>query len=156
MIGAVQTLEWVTIIVKLFLLVHRLAEDNKIPSAKDTAVYQSLIKEAQKEIIRQGYDIGEALVLCSCIHMNAVRIKLITDIVCFAINFYLLVLCTCNEASSSRVTQNIAPVQVIIDEAAMATEPESMAAVKLAIENVTLIGDHMQLQVRCLSWNMDL
>ena len=30
----------------------------------------------------------------------------------------------------------------------MATEPESMAAVKLALENVTLIGDHMQLQVR--------
>jgi len=57
-------------------------------------------------------------------------------------------LCTCNEASSSRITQNIAPVQVIIDEAAMATEPESMAAVKLALENVTLIGDHMQLQVR--------
>jgi len=47
-----------------------------------------------------------------------------------------------------RVTQNIAPVQVIIDEAAMATEPESMAAVKLALESVTLIGDHMQLQVR--------
>ena len=61
---------------------------------------------------------------------------------------YSVVLCTCNEASSARVTQNIAPVQVIIDEAAMATEPESMAAVKLAIENVTLIGDHMQLQVR--------
>ena len=41
-----------------------------------------------------------------------------------------------------RVTQNIAP------EAAMATEPESMAAVKLALKSVTLIGDHMQLQVR--------
>ena len=58
-----------------------------------------------------------------------------------------LVLCTCNEASSYRVTRNIAPVQVIIDEAAMATEPESMAAIKLASERVTLIGDHMQLQV---------
>jgi len=70
----------------------------------------------------------------------------------YRVFFYIvfLVLCTCNEASSSRITQNIAPVQVIIDEAAMATEPESMAAVKLALENVTLIGDHMQLQVRCL------
>lgn len=58
-----------------------------------------------------------------------------------------IVLCTCNEASSSRVTRNIAPVQVIIDEAAMATEPESMVAIKLASEHVTLIGDHMQLQV---------
>ena len=43
--------------------------------------------------------------------------------------------------------RNIAPVQVIIDEAAMATEPESMVAIKLASEHVTLIGDHMQLQV---------
>ena len=59
----------------------------------------------------------------------------------------ILVLCTCNEANSSRVTRNIAPVQVIVDEAAMATEPESMAAIKLASEHVTLIGDHMQLQV---------
>ena len=61
--------------------------------------------------------------------------------------FVSLVLCTCNEASSSRLTRNIAPVQVIIDEAAMATEPESMVAIKLASEHVTLIGDHMQLQV---------
>lgn len=58
-------------------------------------------------------------------------------------------LCTCNEASSSRVTKNIAAVQVIIDEAAMATEPESMVPIKLAMEQVTLIGDHMQLQVSC-------
>jgi len=61
-----------------------------------------------------------------------------------------VVLCTCNEASSARVSFNIAPVQVIIDEAAMATEPESMAAVKLASDSVTLIGDHMQLQVSML------
>ena len=65
--------------------------------------------------------------------------------------FVSLVLCTCNEASSSRVTRNVAPVQVIIDEAAMATEPESMVAIKLASEHVTLIGDHMQLQVPIVS-----
>ena len=58
-----------------------------------------------------------------------------------------LVLCTFNETSSSRVIQNIAPVQVIIDQAAMTTEPESMVAIKLASDHVTLIGDHMQLQV---------
>ena len=49
------------------------------------------------------------------------------------------------------MTRNIAPVQVIIDEAAMATEPESMVPIKLASEHVTLIGDHMQLQVSILS-----
>jgi len=64
------------------------------------------------------------------------------------------VLCTCNEASSSRVIRNVAPVQVIIDEAAMATEPESMVPIKLASERVTLIGDHMQLQVPILMWQI--
>ena len=33
----------------------------------------------------------------------------------------------------------------------MATEPESMVAIKLASEHVTLIGDHMQLQVPIIS-----
>ena len=54
--------------------------------------------------------------------------------------------CTCNEACSVRVVDNIEPVQLIIDEAAMATEPDAMIPIQLA-EHVTLIGDHMQLQV---------
>ena len=54
--------------------------------------------------------------------------------------------CTCNEACSVRVVDNIEPTQLIIDEAAMATEPEAMIPIQLA-EHVILIGDHMQLQV---------
>ena len=54
--------------------------------------------------------------------------------------------CTCNEASSVRVVDNIIPTHLIIDEAAMATEPEAMIPIQLA-EHVTLIGDHQQLQV---------
>ena len=54
--------------------------------------------------------------------------------------------CTCNEASSVRVVDNIVPTHLIIDEAAMATEPEAMIPIQLA-DHVTLIGDHMQLQV---------
>ena len=54
--------------------------------------------------------------------------------------------CTCNEACSVRVVNNIEPTQLIIDEAAMATEPEAMIPIQLA-EHVTLIGDHKQLQV---------
>ena len=57
------------------------------------------------------------------------------------------VFCTCTEAGSARVTKNIKPTHVIIDEAAMATEPEAMVPIHLA-DHVTLIGDHMQLQVR--------
>ena len=62
--------------------------------------------------------------------------------------------CTCNEACSVRVVNNIEPTHLIIDEAAMATEPEAMIPIQLA-GHVTLIGDHMQLQVckcvMCLS-----
>ena len=54
--------------------------------------------------------------------------------------------CTCSEAFSFRVVDNIEPTHLIIDEAAMATEPEAMIPIKMA-KHVTLIGDHMQLQV---------
>ena len=56
------------------------------------------------------------------------------------------VFCTCNEACSVRVVSNIEPTHLIIDEAAMATEPEAMIPIQLA-DHVTLIGDHKQLQV---------
>ena len=55
--------------------------------------------------------------------------------------------CTCSEASSVRVVDNIKPTHLIIDEAAMATEPEAMIPIQLA-DHVTLIGDHQQLQVQ--------
>ena len=54
--------------------------------------------------------------------------------------------CTCNEACSVRIVDNIEATHLIIDEAAMATEPEAMIPIQLA-NHVTLIGDHMQLQV---------
>ena len=56
-----------------------------------------------------------------------------------------IVLCTCNETSGHRFRRNIAPIQCIIDEAGMATEPEAVVALSQA-EQVVLIGDHMQLQ----------
>ncbi|XP_065917898.1 3'-5' exoribonuclease HELZ2-like isoform X3 [Dysidea avara] len=58
---------------------------------------------------------------------------------------YQIVFCTCSEASSVRVVDNIKPTHLIIDEAAMATEPEAMIPIQLA-DHVTLIGDHQQLQ----------
>ena len=56
-----------------------------------------------------------------------------------------ILICTCNEMASSRIFNNIEAVQVIIDEAAMVTEPESMIPIQCA-EQVVLIGDHQQLQ----------
>jgi len=56
-----------------------------------------------------------------------------------------IVLCTCNEASSYRIMRSVRPTYCIIDECAMATEPECMVPIRLA-EHVVLIGDHKQLQ----------
>ena len=56
-----------------------------------------------------------------------------------------IVLCTCSEAASGRGNDSLAPVQCIIDEAAMAMEPECLAAISKAY-HVVLIGDHKQLQ----------
>ena len=56
-----------------------------------------------------------------------------------------IILCTCNEAASHRLTSTITPKYCIIDECAMATEPECMVPIRRA-EHVVLIGDHQQLQ----------
>lgn len=55
-----------------------------------------------------------------------------------------IVLCTCNEASSYRLRNNLKPVYCIVDECAMTTEPECMVPISSA-EHVVLIGDHQQL-----------
>ena len=56
-----------------------------------------------------------------------------------------LILCTCSEASSHRIIKSVIPEYVIIDEAAMAMEPECMIPI-LRAKHVVLIGDHKQLQ----------
>jgi len=61
-----------------------------------------------------------------------------------------ILVCTCNEMASARVFHNIEAVQVIVDEAAMVTEPESMIPIQHA-NQVILIGDHQQLQPRVIS-----
>ena len=56
-----------------------------------------------------------------------------------------IILCTCNEAASHRLTNTLKPQYCIIDECAMATEPECMVPIRRA-DHVVLIGDHQQLQ----------
>ena len=55
-----------------------------------------------------------------------------------------IVLCTCNESCGQQVEKFITPLQCIVDECAMAQEPETMAPISLC-EHVILIGDHKQL-----------
>ena len=61
-----------------------------------------------------------------------------------------ILICTCNEMASGRIFHNIEAIQVIIDEAAMVTEPESMIPIRNA-EQIILIGDHQQLQPKVQS-----
>ena len=65
-----------------------------------------------------------------------------------------ILICTCNEMASSRIFNNIEAVQVIIDEAAMVIEPETMIPIQNA-EQIILIGDHQQLQPRVHSKHAD-
>ena len=55
-----------------------------------------------------------------------------------------IVLCTCNESCGRKVEMYIKPLQCIVDECAMAQEPETLAPISLC-EHVVLIGDHKQL-----------
>ena len=112
---------------------YRYSEENKLPSPLETKSYNDTITKAEKEIIRAGnYHIGRKtlFVFKDVLHLS----------------FFVIVFCTCNEACSVRVVDNIESIQLIIDEAAMAMEPDAMIPIQLA-EHVTLIGDHMQLQV---------
>ena len=58
---------------------------------------------------------------------------------------YDIVLCTCNETSSARMTRCVFPRQCIVDECGMANEPECIAPLQLC-DHIVLIGDHKQLQ----------
>ena len=58
---------------------------------------------------------------------------------------YDIVLCTCNEVSGSRLRLVGNLKYCIIDEAGMASEPESLMPI-YNCEHVVLIGDHAQLQ----------
>lgn len=56
-----------------------------------------------------------------------------------------IIFCTCNEVCSNLIRKYISPRQCIVDECAMAQEPETMAVISLS-DHVVLIGDHKQLQ----------
>ena len=97
---------------------------NKLPTSRDIIAYNKRVHSAELSVLadRLGPD-------------GSMKEGLNYDIV----------LCTCNEAASHRVSRTMRPAQCIIDEAAMATEPESMVPIALA-DHVVLIGDDKQLQ----------
>lgn len=65
--------------------------------------------------------------------------------VVFGTNRFDIVLCTCNEAASNRVSKHVHPHQCIVDECGFAIEPDVMIPLQHS-QHVVLIGDHKQLQ----------
>lgn len=95
---------------------------DKLPTSRDIIVYNKRVHHVELSVLADRVGVGGKKGLP-----------------------YDIVLCTCNEAASHRVTRTMRPAQCIIDEAAMATEPESMVPIALS-DHVVLIGDDKQLQ----------
>ena len=102
----------------------RMSAASKLPTSQDIIAYNKRVHNAELSALADRVDLD-----------GSVKEDLTYDIV----------LCTCNEAASHRVTKTMRPAQCIIDEAAMATEPESMVPIALS-DHVVLIGDDKQLQ----------
>ncbi|KAI1890441.1 hypothetical protein AGOR_G00153740 [Albula goreensis] len=64
-----------------------------------------------------------------------------------------VILCTCTAASTPNLTKSVSARQILIDECAMATEPQALVPlVSFKPEKIVLLGDHKQLRpiVNCL------
>ncbi|KAJ0044086.1 hypothetical protein NL108_005995, partial [Boleophthalmus pectinirostris] len=58
-----------------------------------------------------------------------------------------IILCTCTQSSTPGLTRTVSARQILIDECAMATEPQALIPlVSNNPEKIVLIGDHKQLQ----------
>ncbi|XP_067677769.1 3'-5' exoribonuclease HELZ2-like [Haliotis asinina] len=78
--------------------------------------------------------------------------KLVYNAACEELTKCDVILCTCLVAGTRKLTQSTRIFQVIIDECAMSTEPQSMIPIiATKAKQVVLIGDHKQLRpiVQC-------
>ncbi|XP_053171368.1 helicase with zinc finger domain 2-like [Scomber japonicus] len=73
--------------------------------------------------------------------------KLLRDARTYELERHDVILCTCTQSSSPSLTKTVTARQILIDECAMATEPQAM--IPLVCNNpekIVLIGDHKQLR----------
>ncbi|XP_053171369.1 helicase with zinc finger domain 2-like [Scomber japonicus] len=73
--------------------------------------------------------------------------KLLRDARTYELERHDIILCTCTQSSSPSLTKTVTARQILIDECAMATEPQAM--IPLVCNNpekIVLIGDHKQLR----------
>ncbi|XP_069544395.1 3'-5' exoribonuclease HELZ2, partial [Brachyistius frenatus] len=73
--------------------------------------------------------------------------KLLRDAREFELRQHDIILCTCTQASTPSLTKTVSARQILIDECAMATEPQAMIPLVCnKPEKIVLIGDHKQLR----------
>ncbi|CAN9515846.1 unnamed protein product [Ophioblennius macclurei] len=73
--------------------------------------------------------------------------KLLSDAREYELQRHEIILCTCTVSSTPSLTSNVNARQILIDECAMATEPQTMVPLVCnQPEKIVLIGDHKQLR----------
>uniref|UniRef100_A0A8C2PXC4 Si:dkey-97a13.6 n=1 Tax=Cyprinus carpio TaxID=7962 RepID=A0A8C2PXC4_CYPCA len=73
--------------------------------------------------------------------------KLLNSARLFELERHDIILCTCTAAASPSLTKTLSARQILIDECAMATEPQTLVPlVSFKPEKVVLLGDHKQLR----------
>ena len=120
---------------KPFIL-HHLIRDGK---STDEAIKEFIVIDKEMNQIRQTSSIPSAQFCSAYRHAQEKAEKSVLK------RGYDVVLCTCNEVSGVRLRSVGKPSQCIIDEAGMASEPETIMPINHC-EHVVLIGDHNQLQ----------
>uniref|UniRef100_A0A8C1V7G0 Si:dkey-97a13.6 n=1 Tax=Cyprinus carpio TaxID=7962 RepID=A0A8C1V7G0_CYPCA len=73
--------------------------------------------------------------------------KLLNSARLYELERHDIILCTCTTAASPNLTKTLSARQILIDECAMATEPQTLVPlVSFKPEKVVLLGDHKQLR----------
>ncbi|KTF88884.1 hypothetical protein cypCar_00011312 [Cyprinus carpio] len=73
--------------------------------------------------------------------------KLLNSARLYELESHDVILCTCTAAASPNLTKTLSARQILIDECAMATEPQTLVPlVSFKPEKVVLLGDHKQLR----------
>ncbi|XP_066558927.1 3'-5' exoribonuclease HELZ2 isoform X2 [Amia ocellicauda] len=73
--------------------------------------------------------------------------KVVNDARLYELEHHDVILCTCTAASTPNLTNKVSARQILIDECAMATEPQALVPlVGHQPEKIVLLGDHKQLR----------
>uniref|UniRef100_UPI0037E7520A 3'-5' exoribonuclease HELZ2-like n=1 Tax=Semicossyphus pulcher TaxID=241346 RepID=UPI0037E7520A len=116
---------------------HRMREDQN-PSSRQIKAFDKRIKRACEKKDKTEELTDEEV---------KEYMQLLRDARKYELQRHNIVLCTCTQSSSPGLTKTVSARQILIDESAMATEPQALIPLVCnKPEKIVLIGDHKQLQ----------